>query len=236
MEVPENTVLLVEDDACIRELLSLYLKSAGYAVVEAGSAEEGRNKIKEGRFTVVVFDLRLPGKDGFEFCRQVRRQHQIPIIILTAKNGEGDKIPGLEAGADDYLARPFSPKELLARLRAVLPRTKPAAGGLLNKEVPLKFKNFEVDLEKRMIKVKQQWLALPGKEFDLLVLLVGNPGRVFTREQILNKIWGSDHFGAVRTVDVHVQRLRKKIEINPDQPKYIRTVWGFGYRFEGDPH
>ncbi len=236
MEAPENTVLLVEDDICIRELLSLYLKSAGYAVVEANSAEEGMNKIKEGRFTVVVFDLMLPGKDGFEFCRQVRRQRQIPIIMLTAKNEEGDKIPGLEAGADDYLTRPFSPKELLARIRAVLPRTKPAAGSPLNKEVPLKFKNFEIDLEKRMIKVKQQWVALPGKEFDLLVLLVGNPGRVFTREQILNKIWGFDHFGAVRTVDVHVQRLRRKTEVNPEQPKYIRTVWGFGYRFEGDPH
>lgn len=232
METAANTVLIIEDDVCIRELLSLYLKSAGYEVTEAGSGEEGLQEISADRFTVIILDIMLPGMDGFDVLRVIREKYQTPVIMLTAKNEDDDKILGLDAGADDYLTKPFSPKELLARIRAVLRRTKHITEKAASKDRPLIFKDFEIKSDTRMVMVGEECLVLPGKEFDLLALLVNNPDRVFTREQILDKIWGFDYFGDTRTVDVHIQRLRKKIEPNPEQPRYIKTVWGFGYRFE----
>lgn len=180
----------------------------------------------------------LPGLDGIALCREIRRKSSIPIIMLTARNEEEDKVLGLDAGADDYLTKPFGPKELLARIRAVLRRwgATPGVttGSTGNKPRYFRFEDFELDVEKRRVSIRNTKVTLPGKEFDLLVLLVTSQGRVFTRDQILNKIWDFEYLGDTRTVDVHIQRLRKKLEPNPDQPKYIKTVWGFGYKFEED--
>lgn len=227
-------VLIIEDDVCIRELLSLYLKHSGYEVIEAGSGEEGLEILKQTQFTIIILDIMLPGIDGISLCKKIRKQNSTPIIMLTAKNDEDDKVIGLDAGADDYLTKPFGPKELLARIRALLRRTNLKTEETREETRNYRFKDFEVNIETRTVIIQGSKVTLPGKEFDLLVLFVTSHGRVFTREQILNKIWGFDYFGDTRTVDVHVQRLRKKIEPNPDQPTYIKTVWGFGYRFEGD--
>lgn len=230
----EAKVLIVEDDACIRELLSLYLKHSGYEVIEVGCGEDGLKIAEQQQLEVIILDIMLPGMDGISLCKEIRKHNSTPIIMLTAKNDEDDKVLGLDAGADDYLTKPFGPKELLARIRALLRRAKTETEINFQETSHYKFRNFEVNIESRTVVIQGQKVTLPGKEFDLLVLFVTSHGRVFTREQILNKIWGFDYFGDTRTVDVHIQRLRKKIEPNPDQPTYIKTVWGFGYKFEGD--
>lgn len=225
------TVLVIDDEAHIRELLRLYLTREGFAVVEAEDGEEGLRLATEGSVDLVILDVLLPKKDGWEVCRELRGSRQVPILMLTARDDEADIVVGLELGADDYVRKPFGPRELVARARALLRRSREAdAAGRLH------FPDFSLDLAARELVVRGRALPCPAKEFDLIWLLASNPRRVYTREQLLEAVWGSGEFIEMRTVDVHVHRLREKLEPEPSRPRYLVTVWGIGYRFEPDPH
>lgn len=228
-------ILVVDDEQNIRELCRLYLEQEGFAVEEAGDGNEAWEKAKRLQPALVVLDLMMPGRSGFDVCKDLQTL-DIPVVMLTARGEEVDKILGLELGADDYLTKPFSPRELIARIRAVLRRVeKQGAGEPARPEPPerLSFRDFALDLAGRVLLVKGKPVDCPPKEFDLLVTLAQNPNRAFTREQLLERVWDYSFFGDYRTVDVHVQRIRKKIEPDPEKPQYIKTVWGIGYKFEG---
>jgi DNA-binding response OmpR family regulator len=230
-------VLVVDDEPNIRELCRLYLEQEGFEVEEAADGLEGVKRAKELRPSLVVLDLMLPGKNGFDVCRELR-ELDIPVVMLTARGDEVDKILGLELGADDYLTKPFSPREMVARVKAVLRRSeRSAAVAAAPVEPPkalerLTFADFALDLAGRALLVGGKPVDCPPKEFDLLAMLAKNPHRAFTREQLLEKVWDYSFYGDFRTVDVHVQRIRKKIEPDPEKPRYVKTVWGVGYKFE----
>ena len=236
-----RTILVVDDEANIRELCRLYLEQEGFTVAEAASGGGAIEAAEALQPSLVVLDLMLPDTTGFEVCKQLRTLN-LPVIMLTARSEEVDKVLGLELGADDYLTKPFSPRELVARVKAVLrraaaaPAAQGAAPGRAAGGERLLFSDFGVDLAARSLLVGSRNVDCPPKEFDLLVMLAQNPHRVFTREQLLEKVWDYSFYGDFRTVDVHVQRLRKKIEPDPEKPRYIKTVWGVGYKFEpGSP-
>jgi DNA-binding response OmpR family regulator len=229
-------ILLIEDEEGIIHLLSLYLKNAGYEVVAARDGADGLALHAREHPDLVILDIMLPAIDGFEVCRRMRAWSKTPILMLTARSGEDDRINGLELGADDYLVKPFSPRELVSRVRAILRRTTgqeapeqrtPRAEG---REI-LRFPGLTVDLLARRVEVKGSEVALTPTEFDLLALLAKSPDRVFTREMLMNKVWGYDYLGDGHTIDVHISALRKKIELDPEL-RYIKTVWRVGYRFE----
>ncbi|HLO01778.1 MAG TPA: response regulator transcription factor [Symbiobacteriaceae bacterium] len=238
-----RTILVVDDEPNIRELCRLYLEQEGFSVVEAADGPSALAQATELKPDLVVLDVMMPGKSGFEVCKELA-PHGIPVLLLTARSDELDRILGLELGADDYLTKPFSPRELVARVKAILrreERVQTKAGGALDPRTGasspdrpglLTFPDFTLDLTGRSLVVRGQQLDLPPKEFDLLATLAQNPHRAFTREQLLEKVWDYSFYGDFRTVDVHVQRLRKKIEPDPEKPRYIRTVWGVGYKFE----
>ncbi len=235
-EVPllARQVLVVDDEANIRELCRLYLEQDGFAVLEAADGEEAIKTAAQKRPDLVVLDLMLPGKSGFDVCRELREM-DIPVIMLTARGDEVDKILGLELGADDYLTKPFSPRELVTRVKVVLRRVERGTAGASAAPKPperLEFPDFTIDLAGRTLIVRDKPLDCPPKEFDLLATLAQNPGRAFTREQLLERVWDYSFYGDFRTVDVHVQRIRKKIEPDPEKPRYIKTVWGVGYKFD----
>jgi DNA-binding response OmpR family regulator len=218
-------VLLIEDEPDIADLLRLFFEKEGFRFVHAGDGEEGLRRLQERTARVVLLDLGLPGKDGLDVCREIRSGSDVPIIILTARDAEIDKVVGLEIGADDYVTKPFSPRELLARVRAVLrrseePRSQPRA---------IEAGGFTVDGGRREVVVPDGGVVRPtAREFDLLWYLAEHVGLVLSRGQILEAVWGYDYFGETRTVDVHVRQLRKKLDGVP-----IETVWGVGYRFAG---
>ncbi|HEY3365621.1 MAG TPA: response regulator transcription factor [Symbiobacteriaceae bacterium] len=226
-------VLVVDDEPNIRELCRLYLEQEGFTVEEAADGIEAVKKAQELRPAALVLDLMLPGKSGFDVCKEIRGL-DIPVIMLTARGEEVDKILGLELGADDYLTKPFSPRELVARVKAVLRRAEkslaPAAPPQLNER--LTFGDVVLDLAGRALLVHGKPVDCPPKEFDLLTTLAQNPHRAFTREQLLEKVWDYSFYGDFRTVDVHIQRIRKKVEPDPEKPRHIKTVWGVGYKFE----
>lgn len=231
-------VLVVDDEPNIRELCRLYLEQEGFTVHEAADGVEGANKARELRPDLVVLDLMLPGKSGFDVCRELR-DADIPVIMLTARGDEVDKILGLELGADDYLTKPFSPRELVARAKVVLRRLErgsqqagAAANAAPQPPERLEFPDFTIDLAGRALIVRGKTTDCPPKEFDLLATLAQNPHRAFTREQLLEKVWDYSFYGDFRTVDVHIQRIRKKVEPDPEKPRYVKTVWGVGYKFE----
>lgn len=221
-------VLVVDDEANIRELCRLYLEQEGFRVTEAENGPDGLRQARAAQPDLVVLDLMLPGMSGFEVCKGLH-ELGIPVIMLTARTDEVDKVLGLELGADDYVTKPFSPRELVARVKAVLRRAEKGAG---TRPQRLVFPDFALDLDARVLEVGGRTVDCPPKEFDLLSTLAQNPHRVFTREQLLEKVWDYSFYGDFRTVDVHVQRVRKKIEPDPEKPRYIKTVWGVGYRFE----
>lgn len=243
MPVDKPKILVVDDEDNIRDLLRLYLENEGFAVEQAAEGPSGLRMAQAGTYTAVILDVMLPGMDGLSICRALRAVSPVPIIMLTARGDEADKILGLEYGADDYLTKPFSPRELLARVKAVLRRTgtaNAAAGAPAGAATPaapgvLRFTDFALVQEARELHLGGQVLTLPNKEFDLLWLLASHPRRVFTREQLLQQVWEYDFMGDTRTVDVHVRRLRAKIEPNPEEPRYLVTVWRVGYKFEGEP-
>ncbi|MGD8605559.1 MAG: response regulator transcription factor [Anaerolineales bacterium] len=223
-----SKILIVEDDATVRETLALNLRAEGYEVQEAGDGERGLALAREGRPDLVVLDVMLPELDGLTVCRILRKESAVPIILLTARSTETDKIIGLETGADDYIVKPFSLGEFLARVRAALRRGQTSAPS-----TELVAADLRLDpITRRAFKGDQE-LQLAPREFELLATLMRNQGAVLTRDLLLSSVWGDDYIGDTRTVDVHIRWLRQKIEADPSNPTLIETVRGMGYRFEG---
>jgi DNA-binding response OmpR family regulator len=224
-------VLVVEDDREIAALVKLHLEDAGCRVTLAHDGREGLRKVQEEVCALVILDLMLPGLDGLELCRRLRaRSDYTPILMLTAKSSELDRVVGLELGADDYLTKPFSIRELLARVKALFRRMEALAapqqaGGLIE------IGDLAIDVDGRRVSVDGRAVELTAKEFDLLVQLARHPGRVYTRAQLLDQVWGYGHDSYQHTVNSHINRLRSKIEEDPSHPRYVLTVWGVGYRF-----
>ncbi len=224
-------ILVVEDEASFSEALSYVLTKEGYQVTVADTGDSAIKAFDKEGADLVLLDLMLPGLSGTEVCRQLRSRSQVPIIMLTAKDSEVDKVVGLELGADDYVTKPYSKAELIARIKAVLRR-----GGSEPSEKEEKIISagpVEIDIESHKVKVLGEFVSFPLKEFELLEFLVRNSGRVLTRVQLIDRIWGSDYFGDTKTLDVHIKRLRAKIEKDPANPVFILTIRGLGYKFEG---
>ena len=226
-------ILLIEDDPEIAGLVQLHLRDEGYAVEHAAAGDDGLRRARLGGWALVILDLMLPGVNGLEICRHLReREDPVPILMLTAKSEEIDKVLGLELGADDYLTKPFSIRELQARIKAILRRAQRAGAPSGAAPGPtLEYDALTILLDKRRVLLRGKPVELTAKEFDLLALFAGNPGKPFNREQLLNQVWGYSYAGYEHTVNSHINRLRAKIEADPSHPRYIITVWGFGYRF-----
>ena len=222
-------VLLIEDEAALVATLSYNLRKNGYDVVSATDGVAGLQAARRERPDVIVLDLMLPKMDGLEVCRRVRGESDVPILMLTAKGEELDRVVGLEMGADDYLTKPFGMRELMARIRALLRRAHTSSGG--GDESRIVAGALEIDLRGHLVRRDGDEVALKPKEFDLLAFLAKNAGQVFTREQILQRVWGYDFFGGSRTVDVHMRWLREKLETDPAHPAHLLTVRGVGYKF-----
>ncbi|MEO6126619.1 MAG: response regulator transcription factor [Ilumatobacteraceae bacterium] len=222
--VTEQTLLVVEDDPNIAHLLDTYLRSAGFRVLLATSGERGLELIDLQRPALAILDIGLPGMDGFDVCRKIREHGSMPVLFLTARDGEIDRVLGLELGADDYVTKPFSPREVVARVKAILRRGQPPAPA--DATVLTVGDDFSIDLARREVRVKGDPVALATREFDLIAHLAHNQGIALSRQQLLDGVWGADWYGDDRTVDVHVRQLRKKL--GDDLP--LATVWGIGYR------
>jgi two-component system response regulator RegX3 len=223
-------VLVVEDEESFSDALSYMLKREGFETALAATGPDALAEFDRGGADIVLLDLMLPGLSGTEVCRQLRSRSAVPIIMLTAKDSEIDKVVGLELGADDYVTKPYSARELVARIRAVLRRRGEA--GEAPAEPVLEAGPVRMDVERHVVAVDGEAVALPLKEFDLLELLLRNAGRVLTRMQLIDRVWGSDYVGDTKTLDVHVKRLRAKIEPDPANPRYLLTVRGLGYKLE----
>ena len=230
LRMSEARVLVVEDEPSIREVVSLYLRRAGYQVTVVDNGQAALDALASQLPDLVVLDLMLPRVDGLEITRWLRERGDTPIIMLTARREERDRIAGLEMGADDYVVKPFSPQELVSRVRAVLRRTQGATA--LRFERPLVYGDLRIDPQTRLVEVGAEERSLTVKEFDLLWTMARHPRQVFTRNQLLDLVWGLTEYIDPSTVTVHVRRLREKIEADPGNPRYIQTVWGVGYRFE----
>ena len=230
MTADPPAIVLVEDDPNIADLVDLYLRNDGFRVYQANTGESGLELVRLRNPKLVILDVGLPGAlDGLGVCRELRAHSDVPIIMLTARDGEIDRVLGLEMGADDYVTKPFSSRELVARIRAVLRR-----GGEPEDLVPptLQVGPVRMDVERHLVSVDGKSVKLPLKEFDLLEVLLRNAGRVLTRMQLIDRVWGSDYVGDTKTLDVHVKRLRAKIEPDPANPQHIVTLRGLGYKFE----
>ena len=219
-------ILIVEDEANIRELLRLYLEREGYTVLEAENGVEGIKKWKSDKPDMLLLDVMMPVMDGWAVCREIRAESDVPIIMLTAKGETADRVSGLEMGADDYIVKPLEMPEVLARVRAVFRRMAPD-----DAPEKLSFDNLVIDKQAYDLVIKGKRVDAPPKEIELLYFLASSPNRVFTRAQLLDDVWGFDYFGDTRTVDVHVKRLREKLEGVSDKWE-LKTVWGVGYKFE----
>ncbi|HET6393507.1 MAG TPA: response regulator transcription factor [Blastococcus sp.] len=224
-------VLVVEDEESFSDALSYMLRREGYDAVVAGTGPDALAEFDRAGADIVLLDLMLPGLSGTEVCRALRSRSNVPIIMLTAKDGEIDKVVGLELGADDYVTKPYSARELVARIRAVLRRRGEAAEAP-SAEGVLEAGPVRMDVERHVVAVDTEQVSLPLKEFDLLEYLLRNAGRVLTRGQLIDRVWGSVYVGDTKTLDVHVKRLRAKIEPDPANPKYLLTVRGLGYKLE----
>jgi len=222
-----TTVLVVDDEPIVREVVVRYLEREGFRTLEAGDGQSARELVESGAPNLVVLDVMLPGTDGLTLCRWIRSRSDLPVIMLTARGEEADRIVGLELGADDYVTKPFSPRELAARVRTVLRRAEPAT----TRDEQLSFDGLELDAGTRDVHRDGRTLRLTAKEFDLLWFLASHPRRVFSRDQLMSRVWGYESELDTGTVTVHVRRLREKIESDPSRPRYLETVWGVGYRF-----
>jgi two-component system response regulator RegX3 len=228
-------VLLVEDEESYRDPLSYLLAREGFEVVEAATGPEALDRFADGGADLVLLDLMLPGLSGTEVCRRLRLTSDVPVIMLTAKDTEIDKVVGLELGADDYVTKPYSSRELLARIRAVLRRRGAPERPVEDEpDEVLSLGTVQMDVERHTVRVRGQLVQLPLKEFELLELLLDNAGRVLTRAQLIDRVWGSDYVGDTKTLDVHVKRIRAKIEDDPANPRLLTTVRGLGYKL-ADP-
>ena len=222
-------ILVADDDKNICELLKLYLEKEDYSVVLAGNGEEALARFDEENPDLILLDVMMPKLDGWQVCRELRKKSECPIIMITAKGETFDKVLGLELGADDYVVKPFEPKEIIARIKAVMRRTGKASAETDKKEVS--YDKLTVNMTKYELKVDGKVVDTPPKELELLFHLASNPNRVYTRDQLLDEVWGFDYYGDSRTVDVHVKRLREKLEGVSDKWA-LKTVWGVGYKFE----
>ena len=225
----KTKILLVDDDPNIRQLVNLYLEKEGFEVEMADRGDTAVEKFKTFAPNLILLDLMLPGMDGWQVCREVRKTSNVPIIMLTAKDETFDKVLGLELGADDYMVKPFDTRELVARIKAVLRRFQ-NADAPASKE--LSFPGLTINIGQYTVTYMGKELEMPPKELELLYFLASHPGMVFTREQLLEQVWGYDYFGDSRTVDVHVKRLREKLTDGEKMGWQIKTVWGVGYKFE----
>ena len=227
--MPNNKVLVVDDDAHIVELIKLYFEKEGFSVATAGNGREAVEKFKTETPAIIILDVMMPEMDGWDVCREIRKTSNVPIIMLTAKGETFDKVLGLELGADDYMVKAFETKELIARVKAVLRRSDAKEA---NAAKEINFNNLSINLSNYELKINGKITEIPPKELELLFFLASNPNRVFTREQLLEEVWGFDYFGDSRTVDVHIKRLREKLENVKDANWQLKTVWGVGYKFE----
>ena len=225
-----DLILVVEDEPSIAEVVGLYLRRSGYDVIFAQDGLEAQNKIESRSPDLIVMDLMLPVIDGFELTRWLRDQSDTPIIMLTARRDEVDRSAGLEMGAHDYILKPFSPQEVVSRVRAVLRRAKPQPDEAA--EQPLSFPSMIIDPQTRLVTIDGEEIVLTAKEFDTLWLLAQHPRQVFTRNHVLERVWGISDYIDPSTVTVHIRRLREKIEPDPSKPQHLLTVWGVGYKFE----
>ena len=225
-----QTILVVDDEPSIVEIVTLYLQRAGYTVRSAADGHAALRALTAEKPDLVVLDLMLPGVDGLEITRRLRAEGETPIIMLTSRSEETDRIVGLEMGADDYVVKPFSPQELVSRVRAVLRRAGNKAQ--TDQAEVLRFGPVQIDPGTRLVTIDGEEIVLTAKEFDLLWMLAGHPRQVFSRTQLLDRVWGETEYLDPSTVTVHVRRLREKIEPDPSAPAYIQTVWGVGYKFE----
>jgi DNA-binding response OmpR family regulator len=226
-------ILLVDDEQPVQKLLTYPLEKEGYEVVPALDGQEALANFEQGQFDLVVLDIMLPKVDGLEVCRRLRAQSSVPIIMLTAKAEEIDKVLGLELGADDYITKPFSMREFRSRVRAALRRAEMAPDGEPGEE-PLVRGELRIDFEKRMTELADEPVELTYVEFEILSALARHPGRVYTRDMLLDRIWGDSAFRDQRTIDVHIRHLREKLERDPKSPEYLLTVRGVGYRFRDE--
>lgn len=232
IQEPGQVVLLIEDDPKIVELLTLHLKDIGLGVEAVSSGHRGLKRALEAEYRLIILDLMLPGLDGLEVCKKIRGGgKKTPILMLTARAEELDKVLGLELGADDYITKPFGIRELLARVKAIIRRSTAFVDGGGDTGQLLSVGDLRIDRDKRTVAVRGNPVELTAKEYDLLVLFAGNPGRAFNRQQLLDSVWGYQFEGYHHTVNSHINRLRSKIERDPANPEYIKTVWGYGYRF-----
>ncbi|WP_288527358.1 response regulator transcription factor [uncultured Eubacterium sp.] len=226
-----NKILVVDDDLNICELLKLYLENDGYVVFTANDGQEAVEMFQNKTPDLVLLDIMLPKKDGWQVCREIRKTSSAPIIMLTAKGETFDKVLGLELGADDYVVKPFDAKEVMARVKAVLRRTTGDSESTENEKKVVIYDNLEINIQNYEMKVKGVPVDTPPKELELIYHFASNPNRVYTRDQLLDEVWGFDYYGDSRTVDVHVKRLREKLEGVSDK-WCLKTVWGVGYKFE----
>ena len=228
----DKTVLIVDDEQPIRELLALYLVKEGFAVQEAADGAEALIKYQESKPDIIILDIMMLILDGIEVCRQIRKFSHIPIIMLTSRAEDDDRIMGLELGADDYVTKPFNPREVVARVKAVLrrqgmPKESPAA--------VLSYPQLVIDLDRHTVTAFEEEIPLANKELELLWYLASHPGLAFSREQLLESVWDYSYCGDTRTVDTHIKRIRKKLAVQAEPPWDIKTVWGIGYKFEVKP-
>ncbi|MDO7785906.1 response regulator transcription factor [Desulforamulus aquiferis] len=223
-------ILIIEDDLHIAELERDYLQLNGYKVDICQNGEIGLQKVLDGGYDIIIVDLMLPGIDGYEIVREIRRNLEVPVIIVSAKSEDIDKIRGLGFGADDYLTKPFSSAELVARVKSHIQRYERLMGKKASVEI-ISHRGLEINTSSHKVLVNGREIILTTKEYELLLFLASNPNIVFSKEKLFEKIWGEDYFGEPATVAVHIQKVRKKIEPNPADPQYIETLWGTGYRF-----
>lgn len=231
-------ILVVEDEVTVRRVIRQYLEREGYKVIETDNGGKALTLLHEEEPDLLILDIMLPGIDGYSITRALRRPidesnvQNIPIIMLTARSDEADRIAGFEVGTDDYVTKPFSPRELMMRVKALLRRSAPASNSIIDMGKALSFDGLRLDPNTRLVARDDTELELTHKEFELLYFLASNPRHVFSRTQLLDQIWGYDFYGDDSNVTVHIHRLREKIEVDPAKPKYVHTVWGIGYKFD----
>lgn len=232
MKAPQNPILIVEDDFDLSELIKIQLTDLNFSVEQSFNGQKALEKAQSNSYSLIILDVMLPGMNGFDICKTIRSSDtKTPILMLTAKAEEIDKIMGLEFGADDYLTKPFSIRELSARVKALLRRSNSNAESVDSVQSHIQFGDLSIFPNKRLIELGGQQLELTSKEFDLLLLFASNPGRAYSRQQLLDVVWGYQYSGYSHTVNSHINRLRSKIEKDPANPIFVKTVWGVGYRF-----
>lgn len=227
-----SKILIIEDEVSIAELEKDYLELSGFEVDMEHSGDTGLDKALKNEFDLIILDLMLPGMDGFEICRRIREKKNIPVLMVSAKKEDIDKIRGLGMGADDYITKPFSPSELVARVKAHLARYERLIGSAVKTNDIIEIRGLKIDKTARRVYVNGEEKAFTTKEFDLLTFLAENPNHVFKKEELFNKIWDMESLGDIATVTVHIKKIREKIEFNTSKPQYIETIWGVGYRFK----